>query len=121
MKTLWHGSRFEFAELKSPLQSGNIRPSEENRRCHRDKVFLSADVSLAIQYAREHAGDGGYLYEVAVTDSECLLDSRLKNGRRKTVKSNPAIRVASPENCRIVAVWRTQNLGRNRGYRIYQD
>jgi hypothetical protein len=88
---------------------------------HLDRVFLTTDVSLAIQYCREHAGDDGYLYEVSVPVSAVtpLLESRRAGGRRKTVRSNPSIVVADPAQCTISAVWRTEALGRHRGYRIY--
>lgn len=118
----WHGSQYSFASFAPPKETGNIRPSEKGRLVHLNQTFVTTDISLAIQYAREFAGDNGYLYEVEVPKSACtsLLESRQAKGRRKTVKSNPAIFVVDPGQCRIVDVWHTSHEGRHRGYSIWQ-
>lgn len=86
---LYHGSPHKFSSFDIPIRTGNIR---EERSHHRDVVFLTNKIQLALEYA----GKTGFLYLV---DSK---EARVYNqvGKKKPTV-NKSVFVARPDKISI--------------------
>ena len=94
---LFHGSPYRVTALKSPMQTGKIRPCEKNRKELLDVVFMTTNQ----EEARHYAGDGGYIYIVEAENPQQLCTMPVqRESRRKSV----TIWVARPEKIIIHSV-----------------
>ena len=92
-KILFHGSPYHVEELKSSLQTGNIRKGEKSRKGLKDVVFLTTSQNEARNYAGVH----GYVYVVRVVKQARQLSTLYGD---KSV----SIWVAYPEDITIIRV-----------------
>lgn len=89
---LYHGSPHKFSRFLSPEESGNFRPSEENRGHHRDVIFLTSDKEEALRYA----GAEGFLYIVNASFAKPYL----QEGKKKP-KPRAGVYISDPGGIKI--------------------
>ena len=114
----YHGSPQRVSQLLPPALTGNIRPSEESRTHHRDVIFLTSSLQMACNYA----GPSGYVYLVSASnprvydkhEENSRKSKRRKNRRKKWArKRNNDVRIAKPEDIKLLGVWAVQPRRRN--------
>lgn len=115
---LYHGSKYLVDKLLPPSDTGMIRPGEEDRTHHRDVIFLTTSLKMALSYA----GPEGYVY-VASCGNPREYNKHEENSRKKkrrkhrnkkwATKRNTHVRIASKDDVGIKSTYRI--LPRRRG------
>ena len=115
--TLFHGSPYDFKEIKSPATTGIVRSGEESRTINLASIFGTTDIYVAKGYA----GGTGYIYELDVSAAKDLASTRMEQGKRKPKNTQRDIWVFAETDVTIVTRWKIIPLGRNKGFSLVED